>query len=183
MAKRTYGGVSGSAVLFGTAGLYLAYVGIKNVPFFEGLRSLLRQEKPVPKTSVTGPNPFSRLGSTITPVSELGEPSGKDTGIDKLVGYAAAAYPKFKGQFPNLTIGGWRSVGSVPNSDHPKGKALDIMHPTDAQAAAIIFIFSGMPGANYWIWKRKKASKSGGWQPKAYLGPSPHIDHVHLSFY
>lgn len=46
---RRSAGIAGSAVLFGTAGLYLAYVGIKDVPFVDGLRDMLRQKTPSPR--------------------------------------------------------------------------------------------------------------------------------------
>lgn len=45
MARRS-AGVSGTAVLFGAAGIYLAYAGVKNVPLVSGLRSLLRGQRP-----------------------------------------------------------------------------------------------------------------------------------------
>lgn len=172
MTKKTYGGVPGSAVLFGTAGLYLVYIGIKNVPFFEGLRSLLRQQRPTPKTTSTSGISAGKIGHIFE----------GDKGTDKLVGYAKNAYPVFRQLFPKLTIYGWRSVGSVPNSDHPKGKALDIMNPTSGQANAIIITFMGLPGATYWIWNRERAARNKGWKVEKYLGPSPHLDHVHLSF-
>lgn len=166
-------GIPGVAVLFGSAALYLVYVGVNNIPFFDGLRSLLQGQKPISKEP-TGVSATDIAGKQVS--------GGPDKGIEKLVGYAATAHPRFKSQFPNLTIFGWRSVGSVPNSDHPKGKALDIMHPTSAQASAIIFMFRAMPGAKQWIWNNQTAFRRDGWIAKAYLGPNPHTDHVHLSF-
>lgn len=163
-------------VLLATIGLYLVYVGVKDVSFFDGMRSILRSEKPV--EGVTGGN----TANAGTIPDGTGASTGNDSGIDKLVTYAKSAYPRFKTQFPNLTIGGWRSQGSVPNSDHPKGKALDIMNPTSQQASAIIFLFRGMPGAKQWIWNNNTAFRKEGWKVKAYLGPNPHTDHVHLSF-
>lgn len=46
-------GVAGSAVVVATAGLYLAYVGVRDVPFTEGLRQLFRREAPTPRATHT----------------------------------------------------------------------------------------------------------------------------------
>jgi hypothetical protein len=100
-----------------------------------------------------------------------------------LVGFAKQAMTLFRNMFPGMTIGGWRAKGSVPGSDHPKGKALDLMTTNGTIAQMIIRTFRGMAGAKYWIWNREIATKTGGWQPRGYRGPSPHTDHVHLSFY
>jgi hypothetical protein len=81
-----------------------------------------------------------------------------------------------------MTIGGWRAHGSVPGSDHPKGKALDLMTTSGAVAAIIISAFRSMLGAKYWIWNRQIAS-APDWRARPYHGPSPHEDHVHLSFF
>lgn len=48
MAGRS-AGIKGSAVLAGTAGLYLVYVGVKDIPFFDCLRQLVRKETPKPR--------------------------------------------------------------------------------------------------------------------------------------
>ena len=169
-------GVSGSAVLIATAGLYLVYVGIKNVPFFSGLRSLLRQEQPEPRLVSSIVGVASDLGSTVASIAV-----GSDTGIDKLVGNARNAYPKLKSAFPGLKMGGWRPTGSVPNSDHPKGLAIDVMTANTLVGNSVILLFRGMPGANYWIFKMKRA-QAPNWKITPYTGPNPHNDHVHLSF-
>jgi hypothetical protein len=100
-----------------------------------------------------------------------------------LVGFAAAHYGTWKQMFPWMTIGGWRARGSVPGSDHPKGKALDLMTASGTVAHQIISRFLGQTGAKYWIWNRQFASAATGWRPRGYSGPSPHTDHVHLSYY
>jgi phage-related protein len=99
-----------------------------------------------------------------------------------LVGWAAWYYPFWKALFPWMTIGGWRAQGSVPGSDHPKGKALDLMTSSGAVAQQIISNFLGQHGAKYWIWNRQFSS-APGWGIRGYSGPSPHTDHVHLSYY
>lgn len=172
-------GVAGSAVLFGTAGLYLVYVGTKDIPFFEGLRSLLRKEKPT-GISHEAYQALQNAGQIIgaAAVSQSG-----DTGIEKLVGSAAAAYPKLKSRFPSVKMGGWRATGSVDNSDHPKGKAIDAMTSNPAEAEAIISAFKQIAGAKYFIWNRQIGAIYTLWARRYYNGPSPHTDHVHMSFY
>jgi len=80
-------------------------------------------------------------------------------------------------------IGGWRATGSVPNSDHPKGLALDMMTSSkavgDRLAAYAIANYKAL-GIKYVIWYRRIWHPGKGW--KKYTGPSSHTDHVHLSF-
>jgi len=80
-------------------------------------------------------------------------------------------------------VGGWREHGSVPNSDHPKGRALDFMTRSksrgDALAADLIKNHQKW-NVSYVIWYRRVWSPGRGWRP--YSGPSPHTDHVHASF-
>lgn len=84
-------------------------------------------------------------------------------------------------------IGGYRKVGSVPGSDHPKRRALDFMvHVSNNKAkgdalAADLIANAGAFGLTYVIWNRRQYHvNEGKWRP--YTGPSPHIDHVHASF-
>jgi hypothetical protein len=168
VAKKTFG-IPGTAVVLGMGGLYLVYIGLKDVAPVEGLRSLLRKERPTPR-----PRP------TTTPTGTAPQGSGGDQGIDRLVGFAALHYPAFKAQF-GLTIFGYGLRDSP--SDHTLGKALDLMHPTPQQAQAIIARFQVLPGAKYWIWNREIAEQDEGWRKKRYTRENPHTDHVHLSFY
>lgn len=108
---------------------------------------------------------------------------GAGSGPQGLKGAAAAAYPVFRRMFPGMVIGGYRARGSVPGSDHPKGLAMDLMTTSNAVAQQIISTFMGQAGKKYWIWNRQSASASRGWRPFPYRGPSPHTDHVHLSYY
>lgn len=85
-------------------------------------------------------------------------------------------------KFGVRNIGGWRSSGSVPNSDHPKGRALDVMTADRAKGdaiAAYAIANAKRLGITYVIWHRR-IWQNGRWS--AYSGPSPHTDHVHLSF-
>jgi hypothetical protein len=76
--------------------------------------------------------------------------------------------------------------GSVPNSDHPKGLALDFMINNlssgravgDALAAYVLQNMAAL-GVKYVIWYRR-INNGSGWKP--YSGPSAHTDHVHVSF-
>lgn len=95
-----------------------------------------------------------------------------------------AAAADFFGKAHNISsIGGWRAHGSVPNSDHPKGLALDYMTRSkatgDALAADLLRNASAW-NIKYIIWYRQIWQPGKGWQP--YHGPSPHTDHVHASF-
>jgi hypothetical protein len=86
-------------------------------------------------------------------------------------------------QFGIKTIGGWRSQGSVPGSLHPKGLALDLMTTKGQALADYAKANAAAFGITEVIWNRKiwtaRRSKEG-W--RSYSGPSPHTDHVHLSF-
>lgn len=81
------------------------------------------------------------------------------------------------------SVGGWRAVGSVPSSDHPKGLALDFMTRDkgqgDALTADVVSNYQKW-GVTYVIWWRRIWSPSKGW--RKYSGPSAHTDHVHVSF-
>jgi len=180
-------GVSGAAALIGAAGLWLAYAGVRDVPVFEGLRQVLRREKPEPKAvhDPFRPQTLSDYNQIQGPA--LGTRPG-DQGIDRLTGCARAGYPTIRATVPSLTINGWRATGSVPDSDHPRGLALDVMGPNRLQAAQIIATFVRLPGAHYWIWNSEIANIESSanrpaWTRRPYTGPSPHTDHVHLSFY
>lgn len=86
-------------------------------------------------------------------------------------------------------IGGWRAFSDTPNSDHPKGLAIDVMTGDTSpggkgdQVAAWAL---GQPSVTYVIWNRKifDRRKSSGVisAGEDYDGRSPHTDHVHISF-
>lgn len=179
MARRSKG-IAGSAVLIGTAGLYLVYAGIKDVPFIDGIRDILNQKKP---TSRASHSPYDMpdviRGAQIVAENLAAGPG--DTGIDKLVGNARNGYNVIR-KAGNWRIGGW-GLRSDMSSDHPKGLALDVMTTSEVDAQRIIKIFRGLPGAKYWIWNRQIANIAvDNWRIRPYTGASPHTDHVHLSF-
>jgi hypothetical protein len=81
-----------------------------------------------------------------------------------------------------ITVGGWRAHGSVPGSDHPKGRAGDFMASGAlGQSIANDFVANaGSRGVSYVIWNRQIWTPGRGWH--SYSGPNPHTDHVHVSF-
>jgi len=99
-----------------------------------------------------------------------------------------AAYA-FGPRYGITEIGGFRSVGSVAGSDHPKGLGLDYMVSAKTpegkkrgdDLAAALLAEKSVWGVTYVIWNKQINSGDGrGWRP--YKGPSDHTDHVHASF-
>lgn len=176
-------GTPGAAALAGAAALWLVYAGVRDIPVFEGLKEVIRGNKPAPAGTMRGG--IIDFNPTQIPLYPSGAGASASaagaTGIDRLVGNAAAAYPVLRKYFPTLIMGGWRAQGSVPNSDHPKGLAIDVMTPNPLVHSQIINVFVRLSGAKYWISMGRKAS-APDWKIHAYTGPSPHTDHVHLSF-
>ena len=177
-------GISGSAGLLALAGLYLVYAGVRDVPLIDGLRQIASGRSP---SNLERPHERAREGRDLDtgeeiPTSGIQGASG-DAGIERLVGNARAGYLQLKRKFPGIRVGGWRATGSVANSDHPLGKALDLFTTDNGTAQAIISFFKTQQGAKYWIWDRKIGHYQSLWVPRNYTGPSPHTDHVHLSYY
>jgi hypothetical protein len=81
-----------------------------------------------------------------------------------------------------VTVGGWRAHGSVPGSDHPHGRAIDVMASgAMGQAVANDFVANaGSRGVKYVIYNHQIWTPSQGWH--RYNGPNPHTDHAHISF-
>lgn len=80
------------------------------------------------------------------------------------------------------SIGGWRAFGSVPNSDHPKGLAVDYMCsiPVGERIVADVLAHWNDYNVSYVIHNRRiwySPTRS-----QVYVGPSPHTDHVHVSY-
>lgn len=83
------------------------------------------------------------------------------------------------------TVYGHRDQGSVPDSDHPKGLALDFMTSSVAVGDALAgFAIANAKvlGVKYIVWNRQSWNpERGTWV--AYTATSnPHTDHVHISF-
>jgi len=83
------------------------------------------------------------------------------------------------------TVGGYRTSSTVPNSDHPKGRALDFITSSKAQGdalAADAVANARALGITYVIWWRQIWTPSQGWHPYSLVADNPHEDHVHVSF-
>lgn len=94
--------------------------------------------------------------------------------------HVKAAAEEISARFQIGNIGGYRATGSVPNSDHPKGLALDVMTVAKGNLVANWTVQNAARlGVTYIIWNRR-IWQNGKWS--AYSGPSPHTDHVHISF-
>jgi hypothetical protein len=82
-------------------------------------------------------------------------------------------------------IYGWRATGSVANSDHPKGLALDFMTldkaKGDALSADLIANHSAY-AVKYIVWWRRSWNPERGTWVEYKSTSNPHIDHVHVSF-
>src|SRR4029453_313865 len=89
------------------------------------------------------------------------------------------------------SIGGWRPYGSVPGSDHPKGRAIDVMTWSNRSLGWRIANWAvanaGALGVKYVIFNARIWTRSRGWH--AYRHPSDpcncnptlrHDDHVHI---
>lgn len=163
-------------------GAYLMYAGVRGVPLVEGVRSLLKGEEPAGKPSSSAV-PGIVGGAAGASQGQEGAGIVGDLG---LVGNAAAALPKLKILFPTMTFYGRAERPDNPTSDHPNGKAIDCMTTDPAVADRVIALFRQQPGAKYWIWNRRIASRVTLWVPRTYTGKgageNPHTDHVHLSF-
>jgi peptidoglycan hydrolase CwlO-like protein len=90
------------------------------------------------------------------------------------------------------SIGGWRAYGSVPGSDHPRGRALDVMTWSNRSLGWRIANWAvgnaWALGVKYVIFNGRIWTRSGGWH--GYRHPSDpcncnatlrHDDHVHIS--
>lgn len=109
--------------------------------------------------------------------------SNIEYGLKRITSNVAAAAGFFGSKYGIKNIGGWRARGSVPNSDHPKGRALDYMIKNKKQGTALahdIIRNYKRWHVTYVIWNRYIWTPRGGW--KRYRGPSTHEDHVHVSF-
>ena len=113
--------------------------------------------------------------------------------LDKLNAYGKAVVLDIRANFPQIkTIYGWRSY-SAYSSDHPSGRAIDIMIPSyksnkalgDAVAAYVI-ANSKRLNVRYLIWRQRNYTISRGyWVSMANRGSDTanHYDHVHVSVY
>jgi hypothetical protein len=104
-------------------------------------------------------------------------------GLKRVTANVAGAADYFGSKYGIKSVGGWRSKGSVPGSDHPKGRALDFMTSNVKTGTALahdLIRNAKKWSVTYVIWNRYIWTPGRGW--RKYSGPSPHTDHVHASF-
>lgn len=197
MAKLGTSGVPGSAVLLGTAGLYLVYVGVKDVSFFDGLRSILRKQRPTPRATHGAYSPeivqaARDAGAAAWDIATdivRGDDSCIRTGataltFQRLVGNARSGYCTLKKKFPSVEMGGWRAEAR-DREGHPSGKAVDFMTTNDLIAQSAIAIFKRQAGAKYYIWRQTYYSGPlwAGRRMEDRGSPTQnHMDHVHFQW-
>lgn len=114
--------------------------------------------------------------------------------LNKLNETAKASVLRVREEFPEIsTIYGWRSSSSY-SSDHPSGRAIDIMIPSWSKSSgkalgdeiAAYFIENGKSlDVNYIIWRQQNYRITrGSWVKMSDRGGATanHMDHVHVSF-
>lgn len=177
-------GVAGSAVLLGTAGLYLVYAGVKDVPLIDGLRDIVRGKAPkgapkfpyVPKIAEALANMPASTGVTATGSAFVQGDYG-------LAGDALRGFHELRPLIPEGTVLHGRGARpNNPSSDHPHGYALDIMTRDKAFANRIIARFKTTKNAHYWIFNGRLGDADRAWISYAYTKFGGHYDHVHLSW-
>jgi septal ring factor EnvC (AmiA/AmiB activator) len=135
-------------------------------------------------------------GPTVLPEDEHGAPGPSAASYQRLTPTAKRLYGLVTRIFDIHSIGGWRPTGSVPGSDHPRGRALDVFvsYPS-AQGRALGWRVANWAANNAWALNVKYVIFNGriwtgdrGWH--GYRHPSDpcncnptlrHDDHVHIS--
>jgi hypothetical protein len=131
--------------------------------------------------------------TVISSDDDGGYGGGPDTAsYNNLTPNAKRLYGLVERIFDVHSIGGWRPYGSVPGSDHPWGRALDVMTWSNRSLGWRIAIWAvgnrGALGVKYVIFNGRIWTRSRGWH--GYRHPSDpcncnptlrHDDHVHIS--
>lgn len=127
---------------------------------------------------------FNTIGSSV---GNLAGGISRKYGLKSITSNTSSAADYWGSKYGIKTIGGYREHGSVPGSDHPKGRALDFMinnmkNGTNVGTALANDVIKNYKAWNvkYVIWNRYIWTPNQGWH--RYNGPSPHTDHVHVSF-
>lgn len=123
-------------------------------------------------------------------------PTGEARGSDNLTPQARYLRQLISKRFGVSEIGGYRPSDPIPDSDHPKGKAVDVMLTPMGTAstskgdaiAAWLQRNAGPLHVKYVIWQQRIWSverSSEGWRPMENRGSATanHRDHVHVSLY
>jgi septal ring factor EnvC (AmiA/AmiB activator) len=131
--------------------------------------------------------------TVISSDDDGGYGGGPDTAsYNNLTYNAKRLYGLVERIFDVHSIGGWRPYGSVPGSDHPRGRAIDVMTWSNRSLGWRIAIWAvanrGALGVKYVIFNGRIWTRSRGWH--GYRHPSDpcncnptlrHDDHVHIS--
>jgi septal ring factor EnvC (AmiA/AmiB activator) len=138
----------------------------------------------------------ARPGPTILHEDEHGPAGPSAASYQRLTPTARRLYGLVTRIFDIHAIGGWRPTGSVPGSDHPRGRALDVFvsYPS-AEGRALGWRVANWAAGNAWALDVKYVIFNGriwtgdrGWH--GYRHPSDpcncnptlrHDDHVHIS--
>ncbi len=128
-------------------------------------------------------NALNGIDPRFTYGSGGGYTAGKGVKLKGVSSTTAKASAYFSAKYGIKNVGGYRSKGSVPGSDHPKGRAADFMTSNMKQGTALandaVRNYKNW-NIKYVIWNRQIWTPSQGWHK--YSGPSAHTDHVHVSF-
>lgn len=145
-------------------------------------------------STTTSSNSSSSSPAPASPTGSLGSAS-----LDRTNAYAKTIVLEIRTKFPQIkTIYGWRSY-SAYSTDHPSGRALDIMIPGYGTAAGkalgdAIALYLQQNHAKYHVhyliwrqrnWNVERNTSLTAWRAMADRGgiTANHYDHVHVSVY
>lgn len=141
-----------------------------------------REESERQKAYEESQNALAGVNPNFTYEGATGAGTSKKYKLKGVSPTASKAADYFGSKYGINNIGGV-GPGSVPGSDHPKGRALDFMTRNskqgDALANDVIQNYKAW-NVKYVIWNKYIWSPDRGW--RKYSGPSDHTDHVHVSF-
>lgn len=176
-------GISGVAVAMVGTGALLVYSAIKNSSPLVELRSILTGQRPEKLPTESRAKDLTIQSGEFGGGSTGGPGGANVTGTNGVKTHVLSAM-NFIASTWGIPVNGM-GPGSVPNSDHPKGLALDAMTTNVSLGTTIANYFimnAPTRRVKYIIWQRRIWFPDGrGWKP--YTGPNPHTNHVHISFY